>query len=510
MSCEDGPVPPRLEMRGIDKAFPGVRALDNVSFDCRAGEVHVICGENGAGKSTLIKVLGGIYAPDAGTVLIDGRPVRFAHPLDAREAGIGIIHQELSLLPDRTVAENLFLGREPTRYGLLDRAAMRRGARELLARLASPIDPDRPCGRLSVHEMQTVEIAKALGLAARILVLDEPTAALDAVESERLIALVRRLRADGVALIYISHRMAEVMAIADRVTVLKDGRNAGTAPRAALGVPDIVRMMVGREVSEMYPAPPAHAPGAEVLCVERAGNGALSGIDLTVRAGEIVAVAGLEDSGKSLLARAIFGDAPFTSGRVLLGGKPVVIDSPRVAIASGIGFLSEDRKGEGLAMRQSVRDNALLTLRAFTSWVADAFAGVLSAQRTDALLRLADVRAAAYGGPVGLLSGGNQQKTIIARWLTRAPRLLLFAEPTRGIDVAAKAGVYRAMRDYVAGGRAILMASSDLPEVVGVADRIVVMRAGRIAGELPAGASEEQVMALAVDAGVEGASLAPA
>ncbi len=510
MPVQDGLALPRLEMRGIDKTFPGVHALDNVSFDCRAGEVHVICGENGAGKSTLMNVLGGIYVPDSGTVLIDGNPVRFGHPLEARKAGIGIIHQELSLLPDRTVAENLFLGREPVRYGLLDRTTMRRGARDLLARLASHIDPDLSCGRLTIHEMQTVEIAKALGLAARILVLDEPTAALDAVESERLLALVRRLRAEGVALVYISHRMAEVMAIADRITVLKDGRKVGTAPREALSVPDIVRMMVGREVSEMYPAPHADAAGTEVLRIERAGNGALSEIDLTVRAGEIVAVAGLEDSGKSLLARAIFGDVPFTSGRVLLGGKPILINSPRTAIASGVGFLSDDRKGEGLTLRQSVRDNALLTLRAFASLLADAFAGALSPRRVDTLLQAANVRPAAYGSPVELLSGGNQQKTIIARWLTRAPRLLLFAEPTRGIDVAAKAGVYRAMRDYVAGGRAILMASSDLPEVVGVADRIVVMRAGRIAGELPAGATEEQVMALAVGAAAEEKLRAPA
>ena len=490
--------PPTLEMRGIGKSFPGVRALDDVSFDCRAGEVHVICGENGAGKSTLMKVLGGAYPPDQGSILIAGREVRFPHPTAARAAGVSIIHQELSLLPERTVAENLFLGREPVRFGVLDRRAMRRQARALLARLASPIDPGRRTGDLSVGEMQIVEIAKALATRARILVLDEPSAALDSADAARLLALVRQLRDEGVAVVYISHRMAEVMDLADRITVLKDGRNAGTAPRAAMQVADVVRLMVGREMGEMFPPVPGPSGGRVLLRVADGGNAELSGIRLALRAGEIVGLAGLEGSGKSALARAIFGDAPFTRGTMERGGRPVRIGSPREAIAAGIGYLPDDRKREGLALRQPVRDNAALLLRAFGNPLRGAGTGPLAAGAMDALLRRAGVRASSYGQPVQLLSGGNQQKTILARWFTRVPDVLLFAEPTRGIDVAAKAGVYAAMRDYVSEGRAILMASSDLPEVVGVSDRIVVMRAGRIAGELPARSTEEAVLSLAV------------
>jgi ribose transport system ATP-binding protein len=491
MSNSAGPV---LEMRGISKSFPGVVALDDVSFDCHAGEVHVICGENGAGKSTLMKVLGGSYLPDAGSILIDGVPVRLEHPLAARAAGIAVIHQELTLLPERTVAENLFLGREAVRFGLLDRRTMRRGAREVLARLASGINPDRRCGELSLSEMQIVEIAKALSLDARILVLDEPTAALDAPDAERLLGVVRQLRDAGVALVYISHRMAEVTAIADRVTVLKDGRRVGTLPAASLSVPQIVRMMVGREVAELYPPIKPGQRGEALLRVEGGGNAVLADIDFELRAGEITGVAGLEGSGKSALAQAIFGDAPFRVGRVLVEGRELALTSPRQAIAVGIGYLSDDRKSEGLALRQSVLDNAALVRRGFGAALRRAGGD----GETAAALDQAGVRAASYAQAVRLLSGGNQQKTIVARWLLLAPRVLLFVEPTRGIDVAAKAAIYQAMRDYVAGGRAILMASSDLPEVIGASDRIVVMRAGRIVGELAGGASEEEVMSLAV------------
>lgn len=486
-----------LEMRGISKLFPGVRALEDVSFDCRTAEVHAICGENGAGKSTLMKILAGIYRPDSGSILIDGRPVTFAHPAEARRAGIGIVHQELSLLPERSVAENICLGLEPSRRGVLDRSALRRRAKALLERAGSGLSVDAPARELSVAQLQLVEIAKSLARDPRILVLDEPTAALDEAEAEHLLALVRRLRAEGVAVIYVSHRMREIAAISDRVTVLKDGRRVETDTIAAMPPGRIVRLMVGRELSDMFP-PRDGVPGEVLLSVADGRNDALADIALTVRAGEIVGVAGLEGSGKSELARAILGDVPFTHGTMRLGGRALRPAAPRDGIRAGIGYLPDDRKRDGLALGQPVRDNATLALRAFARWFARPVAGPMNRAATDAQLRALDVRAASYGQEVRQLSGGNQQKVIVGRWLSRDPALLIFAEPTRGIDVAAKAAIYCMMRDLTARGRGILMVSSDLPEVVGVSDRILVMRDGRMAGELPAGASEEAVMALAV------------
>ena len=487
-----------LEMRGIRKAFPGVQALDGVDFDCAAGEVHAVCGENGAGKSTLIKILGGTYRPDAGAIRVAGAPASFDHPVAARNAGIAVIHQELSLLPDRTVAQNILLGQEPSRGARLDRAAMRDRAARLLARLRSSIDPDGRAGALAVAEQQVVEIAKALASGPRILVMDEPTAALDDTEAARLLALVRDLRADGVAVVYVSHRMPEIAAIADRVTVLKDGRHVVTDTAAALPADRLVRAMVGRDLADFFPSRGAPSPGETLLELRGCGNAVLSDVDLVVRRGEIVGVAGLEGSGKADLARAILGDQPFVRGEMRLAGQPLHPTSARDGIAGGIGLLPDDRKRDGIAPGQSIRDNAALTVRAFAGALRRPRAGEMADRRVDAQLRALDVRAARFDGPVRQLSGGNQQKVIIARWLARDPPLLVFAEPTRGIDVAAKAAIYAIMRNLAARGRGILMISSDLPEVIGVADRIVVMRAGRIAGSLEAGASEEAVMALAV------------
>jgi ribose transport system ATP-binding protein len=487
-------------MQGIGKSFPGVQALDRVSFDCAAGEVHALCGENGAGKSTLIKILGGVFPPDRGTLRLAGQAVRFAHPVAARRAGIGIVHQELSLLPDRSVAQNIFLGDEPTRRGVLDRAALREGARAVLATLDSTIDPDTRAGDLSLAAQQTVEIAKALAAAPRILVMDEPTAALDDAEARRLLALVRQLRGQGIAVIYVSHRMAEIAAISDRVTVLKDGRHVLTEPTVAVSPERLVRAMVGRDLADFFPAR-GDAPGEVLLDLRGCGNAVLTDIDLVVRRGEIVGVAGLEGSGKAALACAVAGDRPFTTGEMRVAGRAFAPRSPHQAIRAGIGLLPEDRKREGLAARQSIRDNAALTLRAFARALGRPEAGAMGRAALDRLLRALDVRAARFDGAAGLLSGGNQQKVIIARWLARDPALLIFAEPTRGIDVAAKAAIYAIMRDLAARGRAVLMISSDLPEVVGVSDRIVVMRAGRIAGACPGGASEAAVMALAVGHG---------
>ena len=485
-------------MQGISKAFHGIAALDGVSFDCHAGEVHAICGENGAGKSTLMKTLGGIYRPDAGVILLDGNETSFSHPVLARRAGISIIHQELSLLPHRSVAENIFLGEERARFGFLDRRAMWADAAKILARLGSRLDPGLEAGQLPISDQQIVEIAKALAVDARILVLDEPTAALDEAEATRLLDLVRRLRQAGVALIYISHRMKEVFDIADRITVLKDGAKVATCDRAAVTPAQVVRMMVGRELSDFFPPRPGAPPGEAVLTLEGAGNAVVSDIDLVLRRGEIVGVAGLEGSGKSALARAIFGDEPFTRGRLRFASRDGAFTAPRQAVDAGLGYLSDDRKREGLVLNQSLRDNAALVLRGFEPALAPPGLGACTPERIDAQLRGVDMRAQSFEQLTVELSGGNQQKAIIARWLCRDPRVLVAVEPTRGIDVAAKTAIYRILRDFTERGGAVLMVSSELPEIVGLSDRILVMAAGRIVAELPAGVGEEEVVAHAV------------
>jgi ABC-type sugar transport system ATPase subunit len=491
-------VAPALDMCAISKSFPGVKALDCVDFDCHAGEVHALCGENGAGKSTLMKILGAVYRPDSGQLRVGGGITDFRHPREARAAGISIVHQELSLMPFRSVAENIFAGQEPTRRGLLDRQQMEQRSRELLLRLGSNISPTAQVSALSIAEQQLVEIAKALLLDATVLVMDEPTAALDDRDARALLDLVGKLRAEGVAIVYISHRMPEVMAIADRITVLKDGRKVWTRPRGDVEVDSIVTAMVGRDITEFFPSAGHQGPGDVLLAISGGSNATLRDIDFTARAGEIVGVAGMEDSGKAAFARAVFGDDPLTGGSMRVAGNPVSIRSPRQAIAAGIGYLPGDRKREGLALRQSVRDNALLTLRGMARVLSRPYSAGLSLAETDRALKTMDVRAGDYGQEIGTLSGGNQQKTIIARWLAEAPKILIFTEPTRGIDVAAKTSIYETMRRLADSGSAIVMISSDLPEIVGVSDRIVVMHQGRISGELGRGASEEAVMSLAL------------
>jgi ribose transport system ATP-binding protein len=497
-----------LEMLNITKTFPGVRALDEVSFGCARGEVHALCGENGAGKSTLIKILGGVYQPDGGTIRLDGRGVAFSHPIAARRAGVSIIHQELSLLPNRSVAENIFLGIEPTRFGLLDRSRMREEARRLLRRLGSSVAPETVAGDLSIAHQQIVEIAKALAIDARILVMDEPSAPLDRVDATRLLDLVRKLSAEGVSIVYISHRMPEIQAVADRVTVLKDGKTVMTAPLADAPTSRLVRAMVGRDLSDFYPPRSSQPPGPSALTVREARNRRLRGVSFEVRGGEIVGVAGLEGSGKNALARALIGAEPLESGTMEIGGRAVKLKSPRAAIKAGLGRLSDDRKREGLLMQQSVRDNATLIERAFAPLLSSPVAEPMSPQSTDKRLLQLDVRAASFDEEAQFLSGGNQQRVIIARWLARDPEILIFCEPTRGVDVAAKAAIYKIMRDMARRGRAILMVSSDLPEIIGVSDRILVMRGGALAGELSGGASEEDVMALAVAHGHEPRAIA--
>ncbi|MFI6294655.1 sugar ABC transporter ATP-binding protein [Nonomuraea sp. NPDC050790] len=472
-------------MRGIGKSFLGVRVLSGVDLDAQAGEVHAVVGENGAGKSTLMKILAGVHVPDEGGIAIDGAPVSFGHPRDAQRAGVAIIYQEFNLLPQRNVAENVFLGREPVRRGLVDRAAMERETGRLLAELGeTSFGPRDQVGRLSVAQQQVVEIVKALSLEARIVVMDEPTASLAEHEVDLLYTLVRRLQARGIAVLYISHRLREVFDLAQRVTVLKDGARVDTLPITEVNQGLLVSLMVGRELSDYYP--PRARPGelGEVLLeVTGGGNARLRDISLSLRAGEITGVAGLQGSGRTELAKALFGAEPFTTGKM----TPLRPRGVREAVTAGIGLVTEDRKAEGLALRQSAGDNALLVARALGR----------RAGRVRELLQRVRLAPPDPEREVRYLSGGNQQKVVLAKWLTVAPKVLIFDEPTRGVDVGAKAAIHDLVRELARDGMAVLMISSELPELIGMSDRIVVLRDGRIAGVLPAGSSEEAIMHLA-------------
>jgi ABC-type sugar transport system ATPase subunit len=490
---------PILQMRGITKSFFGVPVLDAVDLDVMAGEVHAVVGENGAGKSTLMKILVGAYQPDSGSILLDGEEVRFGHPRQAQERGVSIIYQEFNLLPERTVAQNIFLGREPARGPFVDNRAMEEDTARLLAELGvqGSISPSSPVRELSVAQQQTVEIAKALSFEARILVMDEPTAALSPHEVEALFERVRLLQERGLAVLYISHRMKEIFELSRRITVLKDGRKVDTVASDAVRPGELVRMMVGRELDHYFPPRATVGEAGPVRLQVRGGVvGKLRDSDLEVRAGEIVGLAGLAGAGRTEVARALFGVDPFTAGVVELNGKPIRIRSPRQAIRAGIGFLTEDRKLEGLVLPQSVRDNALLALRS----LGQARMSERSVKEAPSVLDLArrvELRAASLEQEVRYLSGGNQQKVVLAKWLATRAQILIFDEPTRGIDVGAKAGIHELMRELASAGAAILMISSELPEVIGMSDRILVMRDGTIAGELPTGASEAQIMLLA-------------
>ncbi|MCL7376790.1 sugar ABC transporter ATP-binding protein [Streptomyces sp. 35G-GA-8] len=483
-----------LTMQGVSKSFLGVRVLHDVELDLERGEVHALVGENGAGKSTLMKILAGEHIPDTGTITIDGTAHTFTHPAQAQAAGIGIIHQEFALLPHRTVAENVFLGREPVRRGLVDRTAMERRTAELLAEIdETGITPRTPVRELSVARQQTVEIAKALASDVRVLVMDEPTAPLADHESELLAALVRGLAARGLGILYISHRLPEVFDLSGRITVLKDGRRVTTLRTAETNADEVVRGMVGRELTAYYP--PRARPeeiGAERLTVTGGGNDRIDDMNLTLRAGEVVGVAGLQGSGRTSLARALFGAAPFTRGVMTVGGEPLRPRRPRQAIRAGIALVTEDRKTEGLALHQSVRDNALLVTRAVAARGRPPKSGEITA-----LLERVRLQARGEDQQALYLSGGNQQKVVIAKWLAARPQVLLFDEPTRGVDVGAKAAIHTLVRELAREGLAVLIISSELPELIGMSDRLLVMSEGRLVGELPAGATEESIMRLA-------------
>ncbi|GGM90581.1 sugar ABC transporter ATP-binding protein [Dactylosporangium sucinum] len=496
---------PLLDIRGIGKSFLGVRVLSGIDLDLRAGEVHAVVGENGAGKSTLMKIISGVYAPDGGTLTLDGAPVTFRGPRDAQRAGVGIIHQEFNLLPERTVAENVFLGHEPVRRGLVDRKAMHARTAELLATVGeTSFDPAAKIGRLGVAQQQVVEIVKALALDARVLIMDEPTAALADHEVELLYRLVRRLQERGIGLLYVSHRLAEVFDLSGRITVLKDGRRVTTLDTAGTSADQLVRHMVGRDLAGYFPPRAAEGDrGAVRLAVRGGTNRKLRGVTLDLHAGEILGIGGLQGSGRSALARALFGADPFTAGTVELDGANVQLRSPRAAIRAGIAYVTEDRKGEGIVAGQSVLDNALLAGRAIGPLYRGR--GARTVKVRD-LLATVEVHAAGEDQEIRFLSGGNQQKVVLARWLALGPKILLFDEPTRGIDVGAKSAIHDLVRRLARDGAAVLMISSELPELLGMSDRIVVMRDGAIAGELPAGATEEEVVGLATGALTEEAA----
>ncbi|MFC3994716.1 sugar ABC transporter ATP-binding protein [Nocardiopsis sediminis] len=481
-------------MRGIGKSFLGVGVLSDVDLEVRAGEVHALVGENGAGKSTLMKILAGVHRADAGTVELSGSAVSFAHPVQAQQAGVSTVFQEFNLLPERTVAENVYLGREPRRRGAVDARRMAEDTARLLEDLGlGGLSPGARVRSLSVAEQQIVEVVKAMSHDARIISMDEPTAALADHEVDLLYGLVRRLRERGVAVLYVSHRLKEIFDLCDRITVLKDGRRVDTVDTAATTSDDLIRMMVGRPVSTLFPGPvEGTAPGPVRLEVTGGGNDRLDGIGLSVRGGEIVGLAGLQGSGRTELAHALFGIDRFTRGELRVDGRRVRLRSPNQAVRARIALVTEDRKAEGLALNQSVLANGRMVLDAVRPSAARA-----GARRLPGFFRSLELVARDTGQEVRFLSGGNQQKVVLAKWLATDPAVMVLDEPTRGIDVGAKRAVYTLIRDLAKAGVAIVLISSELPEVIGLADRIVVLHDGRIAGELPGGAGEEDVMTLA-------------
>jgi len=491
---------PILVMGGISKNFPGVRALDEVTFEARAGEVHALVGENGAGKSTLMKILAGALAADGGEIRIEGRRAQITSPLRAQALGIGMIYQDFNLVPHLTVAENIFLGREPGRARwLVDRRRLHREAQAILQRLGVPLDPRRTVDRLSVAQQQMVEIAKAVSGEAKIIAMDEPSATLTENELRRLFELIRSLRAAAHSVIYISHRLEEIFEIADRVTVLRDGRRIGTHEIGEVDAEAIIRMMVGRPLTAKIPKEQA-ALGREVLRVEGLSGGPVRGVSFSVRAGEIVGLTGLVGAGRTEVARLIFGADRRRAGRILLEGEEVKIAGPAAAIGHGMGFVTEDRKRQGLVLGMTVRENVTLAELERLSAL-----GFVRRDRERAEVGRAveslRIRTPSMEQLVRNLSGGNQQKVVLAKWLLTESRALFFDEPTRGIDVGAKVEIYRIMNDLARRGVAMVMITSELPEALGMSDRILVMREGRIAAELARReATQEMIMAYATGA----------
>jgi ribose transport system ATP-binding protein len=497
---------PLLEVSGIGKSFPGVRALHEVSFAVGEGEVVAVLGENGAGKSTLMKILAGVQLPDSGTIRLDGKEIEIRSVEEGLSHGIALIHQELNLATNLTIGANLFLGREPTRFGLIDEKEIASRSREFLDRVGLDLSPATLVGDLPIGRQQLVEIAKALTTNARVLIMDEPTSSLSLQETERLFEVVKDLRSGGVSIIYISHRLGEVIELADRVVVLRDGENAGDLERGEITHDAMVSLMVGRDLSQFYAHTP-ETPGDVVLSVSGLRTPAHPGHELNfeVRAGEIVGLAGLVGAGRTELLTTLFGITPAVQGRIAVAGEEKRITGPRAAIAAGIALVPEDRKQQGLIIDMAVADNMSLA-----SLGRDQRAGFLNfeAEKTIAEEMTAKLRIKTPSSRqiVRFLSGGNQQKVVLGKWLAMKPGILLLDEPTRGIDIGAKREIYALMEELSGEGVAILFASSEMEEVIGMSDRVLVMHEGALAGELPrAELSEESIMHLATGRGASAA-----
>jgi inositol transport system ATP-binding protein len=498
--------PALLRLDGIGKRFPGVVALADVSLDVRAGEVLGLLGENGAGKSTLLKIVSGAQRPDSGTIMWQGQPVTLATPHQAQQRGIVTIHQEFTLVPDLSIAENVFIGREPRRAGrLIDWRRLAREARAVTRRIGLDLDPMTSVRALSVAEQQMVEIARALSMDSRLIIMDEPTSALSDAEVARLLHIMDGLRRDGLAVVFVTHRLTEATATCDRVTVLRDGRLVGTRAVAGLDMDTLIGMMVGRSAGQLYRRPATrHAPGKVRLSVRglATGGGAargtvLHGIDLDVRQGEILGIAGLVGAGRTEFARAVFGADRRSSGTIALDGVRLRLRTPRDAIRAGIGLVPEDRKLQALFLALAVRHN--FSIAALAQFLR---LGVFVRERAEAAAleryrRTLKIRMSSSEQAVVNLSGGNQQKVVLARWLALKPKVLIVDEPTRGVDIAAKAEVHELLDELAGSGIAVVAISSELPEVLAISDRIVTMREGRVTGELPAAeATQERLMAL--------------
>lgn len=485
---------PLLEVRGISKRFGATPALTDVGFDVRPGEIHSLTGENGAGKSTLMKIITGNYSPDAGTILVGGEPVRFSSPREAQAAGIAIIHQELNTIPEMTVAENLSLGQEPNTLGVLNTRRLVADAREKLALVGSDIDPRTPIGRLSVGMQQMIEIARALSENARVLVLDEPTAALSQSESRRLFALLNEMRERGMGLVYISHRMEELWELSDRLTVLRDGKYVGTRAMSETTSHEIVSMMVGREINDLYGHTRREHGDVRLQVRDLAGRNGIGPVSFDVRGGEVVSLVGLIGAGRTEVVRMIYGADHAVSGHSLLDGEPLRSSDPKRSIRDGVALLPESRKDQALFLEQSVTENIeVSTLGRHSSF------GVTSRRRlrkaVQPVWEALRVKASSPEIAVKSLSGGNQQKAVLARMLLQEPRLMILDEPTRGVDIGAKSEIYRIIDEIAAQGAAVLIVSSDLPEALGISDRLLVMHEGRLVADLDAeGATEELVM----------------
>ena len=493
--------PPLLAVEQLTKTYPGTRALSDFNLELRAGEVHGLIGENGAGKTTLLMILAGVVAPDGGRIAMDGAEVRFAGPKEAQAAGIGTVFQELSLVDGLTVAENVFANRAPVGpLTWLDRKRLFRETQSLLQPLASTLSPNRRVAALTTGGRQIVEIAKALSLKARVLLLDEPTSALSLAEASNLFTVIRRLKAQGIVIVFVSHRLAEVFEIADRITIMRDGQLVGSYDRSAIDPEQAVRLMVGRVLSRLYP-PRAQSTGPPRLELRSVRSGPVGPVDLTVHAGEIVGLAGLVGSGRSRLVRALFGVERIDDGMVLVEGRPVRLRSPWHAVRWGMGMVPSDRKGEGVFQRMSLERNLLAAAlnRITRMGLVQPRAGRRLGQE---LVRALGIRARGLDQAMVRLSGGNQQKAVLARWIATRPRVLIVDEPTQGIDVGAKAEIHRLLRQLANDGLAVLMVSSDLPELLGMCDRIAVMAGGRVQAVFDGrSATEEGVMTLAAGGG---------